>query len=72
MKSKTREYADDQLLHTIWHENYDSNIHFMYFKHPKFYSNHVITGLLQNLSDEIAVKPTDYITCYGVEQSIMG
>ena len=72
MTAKTGKYSGDQLFHTISHDKNPTTVQFIYFPYHKVKATQVLNGLTCILSEELLIKPNDFITISGVDRSTMG
>ena len=72
MTAKTGKYDGDQLFHAIFHDNYSTIVHFMYFPHHKVEATQALNGIPCILFEELLINPNIFITISGIEQSTMG
>ena len=72
MTAKTGRYYGDQLFHPISCDNDPTKVYFMYFPHHKVKATHFLNGLSSNISEELFIKPNDFITRSVIDRSTMG
>ena len=72
MTEKMVKYARDQLIHSIYHDNDTTTVHFMYFPHHKLEANQVLNGLICIIYEDLIVNHNSYITRSGIYQATMG
>ena len=68
MTSKTGKYAGDKLFRAISCDKDTTTIYFMYFPRHKVEATKFLNILLYILSEELLIKPTNFITRSGIER----
>ena len=60
-------YSGDQLFHSIFRYNYQNTIHIINFPHHKVEATQVLNGIPYILSEELLIKPNNFIIISGIE-----
>ena len=72
MTAKPGKYAEDKSSHAISSNNDPTTVHFTYFPRHKVEATQVLNRNLCIISEELLVKPNNFITRSGIERATMG